>query len=488
MGILLKIVYRNLKEHKVKTLIIGLIIAFGMYILVAGNSIIDTVTAGIGKNFIEYNTGHIAVFPASLENPSLVGGGPEMMDDAVVPIIRDFDSVLDHLLSSNRIKSVSPQISGMATIQFGGEGSGFTQLLGVNPERYREFFPDSIQLLSGRFLKEGEEGIVLATTAIEMLEESTGDTVDVGDKVILTSTSQVSGIKIREVPVVGIYEASVASQMMTSYIDGENMRALNGMTQITDVAAVLTEDEIANLGEVDEDSLFGSDDGLILVEDNAVQAGDENFKIFGGDDSRELYNAVNPDAWHYLLIRLDDESQMRRMVRQLNEEFDELGLEVTAYTWIDAAGQVAEITSALRLIFNVIILIIAVVAVIVIMNTLVISVTERIGEIGTMRAIGAQKSFVRRMIIMETFIIAIFFGGLGILLGLATIIGIGVAQIETENMILQMLAGGSIIKPVISAGSVIISLVGMTAAGVLASLYPASLALRIEPRQAMATK
>jgi putative ABC transport system permease protein len=95
---------------------------------------------------------------------------------------------------------------------------------------------------------------------------------------------------------------------------------------------------------------------------------------------------------------------------------------------------------------------------------------------------------VRRMIILEVVIIALAFGGIGILLGFLTIGVVGAAQIETENMILQMLAGGSIIRPIVSTGSVIVSLVGMISAGVLASLYPASLALRIEPRQAMASR
>ena len=94
---------------------------------------------------------------------------------------------------------------------------------------------------------------------------------------------------------------------------------------------------------------------------------------------------------------------------------------------------------------------------------------------------------VRRMIILETIIISLFFGGIGILLGSATIGIVGLAKIETSNLILQMLVGGSLIRPIISAGSISISLIGMILAGVLASLYPASIALRIEPRQAMAS-
>ena len=485
MGVLLKIVYRNLKEHKVKSLIIGIIIAFGMYILIVGNSIIDTVTAGISKNFVEYNTGHIAVFPSSLEEPSLTGGGPPMMESEVTPIIREYNTVVETVLSNPKVTLISPQINGMVTMQFGEEGSGFGQLLSVDPERYVEFFPDNIVITEGRFLQPGEEGIVLSVNGVEMLEDSSGETVDIGDPLILTGTTFTGGMKIREVPIVGIFDVTVASQMMTSYLDVENMRVLNGMTQITDLEAVLTEDEQSALGAVDEDSLFGDDDSFFADDVEAVSGFGDPLALFGDTSERDLYNAINPDAWHYLLIRLEDESQIRRVVNELNEEFARLDLDVIAYTWLDAAGQVAEMTAALRLVFNVIIIIIAVVAIIIIMNTLVISVTERMGEIGTMRAIGAQKSFVRRMIILETVIISLFFGGLGILLGSLTIGIVGAVKIETENLILQMLAGGPIIKPIISTASIIVSLLGMLAAGIGASLYPAMLALRIEPRQAM---
>ena len=492
MGILLKIVYRNLKEHKVKTLIIGTILTFGIFILVVGNAAIDTVTAGITRNFIDNFTGHVAIFPSVLEEPSLGGEPGGGMDEATVPTITDFPAVLEFVQSVPRVVATSPQISGMASLEFGEEGSGFAQLLAVDSELYLEFFPDNIELIEGSFLKPGQEGIVLSSTAVEMLEDSSGDEVHVGDSILLTSVSQVTGMKIREVEVVGIYDVSVAIQAMTSYIDGENMRVLNGMTRITDFEAVLTEDEQEGLGAINEDSLFGGESTSLVAEvidGNARgSATDEGYlSVIGDTSERELYNAVDPDSWHYLLVKLEDESQIKRTVAELNAGFEDLGLEVKAYPWLDAAGGVAEMTTALRTVFNAIVLVIAVVAIIIIMNTLVISVTERIAEIGTMRAIGAQKRFVRRMIIFETLVIALFFGSIGIILGGAAIAIVGAAKIEATNMIVQMLVGGSVLRPVVSAGSVLISMAGMVVAVVLASLYPATLALRIEPRQAMAS-
>jgi len=66
MGVLLKIAYRNLREHKVKTLIIGSIIALGMLVLVVGNSVLDTATAGIRANYTDNYTGHVIVAASSV--------------------------------------------------------------------------------------------------------------------------------------------------------------------------------------------------------------------------------------------------------------------------------------------------------------------------------------------------------------------------------------------------------------------------------------
>jgi putative ABC transport system permease protein len=484
--VLLKIVYRNLKEHKVKTLIIGSIIALGIYVIIVGNSVIDTISAGIRKNFIDTYTGHIIIVPTGRETASIM---PDAMEaqDGLLPTIPDFPAVLDYAGSLPEVTALSPQVATIATLQLEEEGgTGFAQLLAVDPEKYRRFFPNNIELLEGNFLKPGQEGIVLSKFTAEMLEDSSGSTVRVGDRLLLTSTNEISGMKIREVPVVGIYKIQVATQAMTSFVDAENLRVLSGMTQVTDIGAVLTEDEQAGLGAVDEEALFGGDDGLLSeanVDDGppGEEAGVPFFE-------NRLYNAVDPNAWHYLLVRLDEEFRINRVVRDLNRGFEERNLSVNAHPWIDGAGQIALMTTAARTVFNIIVLVVAIVAVIIIMNTLVISITERIAEIGTMRAIGAQRPFIRRMIVLETLFIAVFFGAIGIALGVLTIGIVGAARIETTNVIVQVFAGGSIIRPVISAGSIALSIGAIVLAGIAASLYPASIALRIEPRQAMATK
>ncbi len=194
---------------------------------------------------------------------------------------------------------------------------------------------------------------------------------------------------------------------------------------------------------------------------------------------------MDENSWHYVLIKLENEGATQRVVKDLNRKFQEEGWDLTAFEWLDGGGALAQFTYVLKTVFNVLIVVVAIVAVVIIMNTLVISVTERIPEIGTMRAIGAQKPFVRRMIMLETLLIAVVFGAVGIVLGAGITSVLGAIGLESDNMMLQVFMGGPVLNPTVSVSSVISSLIAVIVAGLLASLYPAAIALRIQPVTAM---
>jgi len=498
MGVLLKIAYRNLREHKVKTLIIGSIIALGMLVLVVGNSVLDTATAGIRANYTDNYTGHVIVAASSVESPALTPDAGFMSGESAGSV-PEYQDALSFLESYPGVSAVNPLITGIATAQIDGEGFGIMQFYGVDPDRYLEFFPDNIELIDGQFLSADQEGVVLSETTLSMLEETAAREIGVGDSILLTSQNEISGTKIREVEIVGIFRFvnATGTLQIISFVDIENVRVLNGMTAITDLDSDLTDGERSLLGEVNEDDLFGGSlvDGSVsdqpLMVDLAAETGNGEFEavdfdsILGDVSVRSRLSAVDENAWHYLLLKLNDEGRITQTVRNLNTEFSDAGMELVAFEWLDGAGAMAALTYGLKTVFNFLILLVAVVAVIIIMNTLVISVTERIAEIGTMRAIGAQKRFVRRMIMLETLMIAGVFGAIGIFGGAAITGILGATGIESDTQFLQIFMGGPVLNPVVSARSVLMSLLSVVAAGLMASLYPAAVALRIQPVTAM---
>jgi putative ABC transport system permease protein len=496
-NVLLKIAYRNLKEHKTKTLIIGILVMLGISILVIGNSFIETASKGIEENYISNYTGNIIITSSEMESPSLTM--PMLSGDIedATPIIPDFPHIKEYVDSLDGISGSAEQIDGIASIQWGDFGEGFSILFGINPSNYSAIFPGGINLISGDFLTDGEEGIVISKELADSLNDSANDEIKPGDTILITAINGTSGTKIRELTVRGIHEPSnsAAELGMVSYVDPENMRILNGITLNALEDVELSGDEEALLGSVDEDYLFGSgEDDLfggddlfaeVTPEENALSLDDWD-SILGDTSERSFYTATNPDGWHFMMLKLDDGANSNRTIKDLNTYFEEQGIEAKAWDWIDGAGMSAQMANTTKIVFNVLIFIVAVVAVIIIMNTLVISVTERIGEIGTMRAIGARKNFVRMMITWETIIISVFFGLIGIILG-ALVVGVmgGIGFSAGGNMFLTVLFGGEIFRPVLSATAMGQSLLIITAVGILASLYPVSVALKISPVRAM---
>ena len=97
--------------------------------------------------------------------------------------------------------------------------------------------------MDGQFLTAGEEGLVISETTLDMLRESSGRDIGVGDSVLLTSQNRVYGMKIREMEIVGVFNFRNASMALEfiSFVDLENARVLNGMTGIKDLQSILSD-------------------------------------------------------------------------------------------------------------------------------------------------------------------------------------------------------------------------------------------------------
>ena len=117
-----------------------------------------------------------------------------------------------------------------------------------------------------------------------------------------------------------------------------------------------------------------------------------------------------------------------------------------------------------------------IVAVLGVVNTLALSVVERTREIGLMRAIGLSRRQLRRMIRLESVVIALF----GALLGL----GLGMGWGATAQQLLA-LEGLSVLE--IPWPTIIGVFIGSAFVGLFAALVPAFRAGRMNVLNAIAT-
>jgi ABC-type lipoprotein release transport system permease subunit len=507
MPILMRIAVRNLRQHKSKTLIIGILIALGIFILTLGNSVLATLSRATEETFINSFTGHIMV-RASGDSPVTIEGASGFGEDIAGQTVPNYEDVYAYVSSVDHVVAANPQITSFGTVDFSTEEktrAAIAPIFGIEPESYLAMFPDSVRMLEGRFLEPGEAGIVLPRATVEDIREDLGEDIAVGDELKIQGFSGGGpggggggSIKIRRLLLVGIYEfaAEGADLQPYAFVDASTVRALSGLVVGTADAVNIDEEDSSLLDAGDglfgddmfgEDSLF-SDDAMFGSDAETVQTdlNEENlFGILGDTSARTLASRPDAGAWSYILLRLDSDTHTSGVLAELNRHFAEEGMDVEAVGWSTAAGSSALINSAFQVFFYIVVLILAVVAVIIIMNTLVISVIERTKEIGTMRSLGAKKNIVREMFIAETMSISLVFGTVGLFLGALVILILNRVGIPAGNQIVELIFGGSVFRPVFDPMSIITAYVIMAGIGLVSSWYPVRVALKIQPVEAM---
>lgn len=135
---------------------------------------------------------------------------------------------------------------------------------------------------------------------------------------------------------------------------------------------------------------------------------------------------------------------------------------------LDSIRQTIESTTAtMRLLISMIAAIALVVGGIGVMNIMLVSVTERTSEIGVRMAVGARQSDIMQQFLIESVVVCLFGGVLGI--GLALLIGEIFGQMS------------SMFSMIFSIGSIIFAFVCSTLIGVVFGFIPAKNAAKLDP-------
>jgi putative ABC transport system permease protein len=483
--VLVRIALRNLLEHKSKSLIIGSIIALGVLIIVLGNSLVDTAASGVHDTFIANYTGDVFIsgLPESPDLQLSLFGVQSTTGSEDTPTIPSYDQVLARLREDPRTADVTSQVTGFGLVGLdGSDKQSMVVLFGVDASTYPGLFPGA-EVVAGRYLDPGEEGIVLPEDRLLALNEELGVELEVGDSLLVNGFGG-AGFKIREIPIVGLvrFRADAQGMDMLSYVNATTVRALSGM----DVSAedvVLSAEETELLGATDVEDIFGGAEVVVT----GARAPSVVLPVRPSVASDEPVSrpVTEGGSWHFLLVRLESPAQADAFIRDTNAWFQAQGIAARAADWKTAAGPFAQSIDVIRIVFNAAIGIVAVVAVIIIMSTLLISVMERTGEIGTMRALGAQKGFVWRMLFIETLTITVVFAVVGFLLAFAAVAILNALRIPATDPIVQVLFAGKTLRLGVQPISLLLTLAMVGFVGVAAHVYPVSVALRVPPVRAM---
>jgi putative ABC transport system permease protein len=151
------------------------------------------------------------------------------------------------------------------------------------------------------------------------------------------------------------------------------------------------------------------------------------------------------------------------------------------------ANPAATLSSTLSTFFSIIGLVALLAGAFGVVNTMLMSISERTREIGTLKAIGAKGSQVMRIFMSEALIIGLLGGGLGVAIG--TIVTFALPSL-VGSLGLGGLGGGTAIfrgtlQPSLTAYNLLLSFGLGASVGLVAGVYPAWRASKMNPVEAL---
>lgn len=503
MRILLTIAWRNILRHKGKSLVIGVILFLGSFIMTLGNGVISGMDRGLSENIVNRFIGHIVILSSEQETDNILF--TPMGKETV--LIKEYDKLIPVLKSQPFIDKFLPAGKGLGLILSDEGDVDFTWLLGVNFEDYNAMFMNNVKLSEGSLLKNSERGLLFSEGKRTRLFDDQNiwvkpvgqklkeDTLSENAKkyrkqmiikdnlVFLGAAGDSASLDIR-IDVKGIihYEQLNDFWKIFSIMDIQSFRECFQWITHTTEEAGLSKSAKALLQKTDNlDDLFNES----TLENVSAQKSDT------AQDYRELRKKskaqvlTDPGAYNLVFVKLKPGENTEERAANLNKALVQGGTKARAVTWQNAIGQLGDMAMIIRGALAGFVFLIFFVAIIIIMNTLSMAAMERTAEIGMMRAVGAGKTFISAMFYLETIFLSAVFGGAGILIGMLTVKIAQAMQITAENNILQLLFGGKVFQPWLGTSDIMLGIIELSVVTVLAALYPARLASRITPLEAI---
>ena len=184
-----------------------------------------------------------------------------------------------------------------------------------------------------------------------------------------------------------------------------------------------------------------------------------------------------------LLPRGKEETDLKEEFMKINR-INTSGLIISIRTMYETAGPVIKLESALKSVTFIGVLILFFIVLIGVVNSLRMSVRERTREIGTIRAIGATRSFVLFLFLGEIFWLTLLSAGGGLLLAFGVMKIIGEINFHISGPFSLLFPGGHIhFLPTFS--NILYNFLFLLFISLLAAYFPARGAAKMSPSEAL---
>lgn len=474
----LKMAFRTLMKRKGRMALIGVLVAFGTFLIVFGGIFASSAAQASREAIIGNFTGDFIVYSAkSKELPS------PFAFNTPLPKIGNTQKLAEILGSIEEIDSFAfyAQNYGIVQVERNGKKLDLPFIFyAVEPEPYRRVF-SNVKVEEGSFFgtdagapakndgvpAAAAQGILISRYQNEQYKKNYGVTLKVGEPITLLGVTE-GGVNTARSAMLGLFEP-LRYKSVFDYINFVDAETYSGLYNFTGVESLpdAFNDTLAK-ATTDEASLFD------LAADDS----------FGKLDLSAL-KSQTLTGFTMAAVKLKDHSKVEAVMEKLTKDA-ELGVKTAR--WDAASGFYAQIASALQAFIFLATALIFLVVTMIFMNTLIINVVERTAEIGTMRAVGADKSFVRGVFLAETLMLNVSASLIAMAITAVPLALWGKTGVPLPETVSQFLIGGGPLSLTLEAAPFFFALAVVVLVSVLATVYPVSVATSITPLKAMSDK
>jgi putative ABC transport system permease protein len=463
----LKLALRTLARRKGRMALIGALVAFGTFLIVFGTVFASSAQEASRESIIDNFTGDFIVYSAkSRDLPS------PFAFNTPLPRIKDAEAVEAALGAMPEVAAYAPyaQNYGLIQAESGGKKVDLPFIFyAVEPAKYMSVFGaagSSIAPLAS------SPGIMISSFQNEQYKKNFGFSVTAGQAVTLLGITE-GGVNTVRSKLVGIFEPIHYTSVFNyiNFMDAATFSSLYGYSGVQ----ALPEAFDAGLAAADKASAGGDASAIFaLAADPALQ---------GLDLSKLKGEALSGATM--IAVRLKDHGTIDKALTRLSSI---PGLGVKAARWDAASGFYAQIAAGLQAFIYLATGLVFLVVALIFMNTLIINVTERTAEIGTMRAIGGDKSFIRGIFVTEALVLNVSAALVGMAAALAAIAALAKGGLRLPELVSQFLIGGGALRLRAGVLPFAIAMALVVLVSVLATIYPVRVAASITPLKAMSER
>jgi len=324
--------------------------------------------------------------------------------------------------------------------------------------------------------------------------------IRVGDVLTIKAFTRTGYVQSVNVPIYGTFQfqgmedAALAGSL--NLMDLVSFRDLFGYLSADKIEEVDKLKKLAGAEAIDrsraEDELFGTARKVVaeatpgLIDEDKEPAG--NLRALRREELlRRVYSKDEMDNGVLLngAVILKDPTKLRQTIKEIESVSQREKLNLKAVSWQTAAGLIGQFVSLAKLALYIAVFIIFIVALVIINNAMMMATLQRVHEIGTMRAIGAQRSFVLGLVLTEIIVLGLVFGGTGAAIGTGIVKWLGRVGIAAPNDWFYFFFSGPRLHPWLTAANLIAAFVIVLLVSAISTLYPAFLATRVAPVRAM---